>query len=125
MAKKVTQKPGLQAPSKLKILVTIVNRNKANFYLDILEGFDVNLQTVVYGRGTSPFAVEQLLGLENQNKAVLLSFIDESRVKEVLNAYEDKYFKTKNGSGVAFTIPVSSMIGVMLYQFLSHKGEQQ
>ena len=124
MAKKTTVKPGLQAPSKLKILVTIVNRNKANFYLDILEGFDVNAQTVMFGRGTSPFAVDQLLGLENQEKAVLFSFIDETRVKEVLNAYEDKYFKTKNGKGVAFTIPISSMIGVMIYQFLSYKGEQ-
>ena len=124
MAKNVTQKPGLQAPSKLKVLVTIVNRNKVTFYKDILEGYNANFQTVMYGRGTSPFAVDKLLGLEDQGKAILMSIVDESKVKEILNAYEDKYFKTKNGKGIAFTIPISSMIGVMLYQFLSYKGEE-
>ena len=29
-------------------------------------------------------------------------------------------FKTKNGKGIAFTIPISSVIGVMIYQFLSN-----
>ena len=42
---------GLTAPNKLKILVTIIDRSKTDFYLSVLEGFDINMQTVVYGRG--------------------------------------------------------------------------
>ena len=29
---------------KLKLLVTVVNRNKAEFYVDFLSGFEVNFQ---------------------------------------------------------------------------------
>ena len=113
---------GITAPKKLKILISIVERSKAAFYADVLEGFDVNLQTIVYGKGTAPSDMLHYLGLSDDGKAVILSVVSEDRIKEILAAYEDKYFKTKKGKGVAFTIPISSVIGVMVYQFLSNKG---
>lgn len=121
--KKQAPKPeGLTAPKKLKILISIVERAKAAFYADVLEGFDVNLQTIVYGKGTATSDMLHYLGLTDDGKAVIISVVSEDRIKEILAAYEDKYFKTKNGKGVAFTIPISSVIGVMVYQFLSNKG---
>ena len=54
MARKSTKKasanPGVK---KLKLLVTVVNRSKALFYQDLLEGFDVTMQLVIYGKGTA------------------------------------------------------------------------
>ena len=124
MAKKSSKNnQGLLAPEKLKVLVTIVERNKAQFYADILEGYDVNLQTIIYGRGTLPNELKKYLNSFDQQKAVLLSIVNESRVKEILAAYEDKYFKVKHGKGIAFTFPISSVIGVMIYKFLTNKGE--
>ena len=38
---------------KLKLLVTVVNRNKSEFYMDLLSGFEVNFQTSVLGQGTA------------------------------------------------------------------------
>ena len=100
----------LTAPKKLKVLVTIVNRSKADFYLDVLEGYEVNLQTVIYGRGTAPSEILQYLGFIQDDKAVILSIVQEEKIKDITIAYEDKYFKTKNGKGIAFTIPISSVI---------------
>ena len=116
--RKSTPKKGLDAPKKLKILVTIVERSKADFYLSILEGYEVNLQTVIYGRGTAPSDIMAYLGVVPSDKAVILSVVLEEKIKEITCAYEDKYFKTKNGKGIAFTIPLSSMIGVTIYKFL-------
>lgn len=117
------QPTGLSAPKKLKILVTIVDRSKTDFYLDVLEGYEVNMQTVIYGKGTAPSDMLHYLGLSQTNKAVIISVVKEERIKEIQIAYEDKYFKTKNGKGIAFTIPISSMIGVSIYQFLSNSVE--
>ena len=117
------QNTGLSAHKKLKILVTIVDRSKADFYLDVLEGYEVNMQTVIYGKGTAPSDVLHYLGLSQTNKAVIISVVKEERIKEIQIAYEDKYFKTKNGKGIAFTIPITSMIGVSIYQFLSNTVE--
>ncbi|MDE7105761.1 MAG: hypothetical protein K2O22_01190 [Anaeroplasmataceae bacterium] len=119
----VKKAEGLTAPKKLKILVTIVERSKADFYLDTLEGYDVNLQTVIYGKGTAPTEMLQYLGLSQLGKAVIFSVVQEDKIKKIFADYEDKYFKTKNGKGIAFTIPISSVIGVMIYKFLSNSVE--
>ena len=108
---------GLQAPVKLKILVSIINREKVDCYVSNLEGFGANIQQIIYASGTTPR--KDILGIKVSEKAVLLSVVREDRVKEILATYEDKYFQTKNGKGIAFTVPVKSMIGVMLYQFLA------
>lgn len=113
----------LEAPKKLSILVTIVERSKAEFYLDVLEGYEVNLQTVIYGRGTAPSEMIHYLGLSQDSKAVLFNVVQEEKVKEIMKDYEEQYFKTKHGKGIAFTIPISSIIGVYIYRFLSNQRE--
>ena len=122
-SKKKTENSGLEAPKKLKILVTIVERSKSDFYLSALEGFDVNMQTLVYAKGTASKEIAGLVGLNDDIKAMILSIVKEEKIKEILATYEDKYFKTKRGKGVAFTIPISSVIGVMVYKFLLNVNE--
>ena len=40
-------------------------------------------------------------------------------VEAVMNTLEDKFATIRNGKGVAFAVPLSSVIGVNMYQFLS------
>ena len=105
---------------KLKMLVTIVNRSKNLFYLDLLEEFDVNVQMVLYGKGPADSEMLNLLGLAETDKAVILSYINEDRVKDALDTLNEKFHKVKNGKGVAFTIAMDSIIGVSMYQLLSN-----
>lgn len=105
---------------KLKILVTIVDRSKALFYVDLLEQFEINLQFVLYGRGTANSQMLDLLGLAESDKAVILSYIREDKIKEVLETLNEKFIKVKNGKGIAYTIPLDSIIGVSMYQLLSN-----
>ena len=50
------------------------------------------------------------------------AILSEDKIKEILIAYEDKYFKTKHGQGIAFTVPISSVIGKSIYEFLINMG---
>lgn len=77
--RKVNKPASLEAPKKLSILVTIVERPKADFYLDVLEGYEVNLQTVIYGRGTAPTEMIHYLGLSQDAKAVIFSVVQEEK----------------------------------------------
>ena len=106
------------AIKKLKLLFTVVDRPKGEFYLDVISQFDVNCQMVVGGMGTANSELVELLGL-NIHKAVILSVIREDRADAVLNCLEDKFATIRNGKGIAFAVPLSSVIGVNLYQFLS------
>ena len=103
---------------KLKLLFTVVDRPKGEFYLDVISQFGVNCQMAVGGLGTAASELVELLGLE-PHKVVILSVIREDMVDPVMNCLEDKFRTIRNGKGIAFAIPLSSVIGVNLYQFLS------
>ena len=106
------------AIKKLKLLFTVVDRNKAEFYIDVLSQFPVNCQLAVAGTGTAHSEIVELLGL-NIHKAVILSVVREDLVDEVMNCLEDKFATIRKGKGISFAVPLSSVIGVNLYQFLS------
>lgn len=110
------------AIKKLKLLFTVVERQKAEFYMDVLSQYDVNCQLVVAGKGTATSEFVDLLGLNNQ-KAVLLSVIREDRTDTIMNLLEEKFATIRNGKGIAFAVPMSSVIGVNLYQFLSNNRQ--
>ena len=107
---------------KLKLLITVVDRPKGEFYLDVISQFDVNCQMVVGGLGTARSEMLELLGLE-PHKAVILSVVREDNTEAVMNCLEDKFATIKNGKGIAFAVPLSSVIGVNLYQFLSNNRQ--
>ena len=107
------------AIKKLKLLFTVVDRPKGEFYLDVISQFDVNCQLVVGGLGTARSELVDLLGLE-PHKAVILSVVREDLVETVMNTLEDKFETIRNGKGIAFAVPLSSVIGVSLYRFLSN-----
>lgn len=114
------------AIKKLKLLFTVVDRNKGEFYIDVFSQFSVNCQLVLPGMGTAASDLVELLGL-NLHKAVVVSVVREDLVDTIMNTLEDKFATIKNGKGVAFAVPLSSVIGVNMYQFLSDnrmkKGE--
>jgi hypothetical protein len=105
---------------RLKLLITVVDRSKALFYLDLLEGFEVNVQMVLYGRGTASSQMLDLLSIAESDKAVIISYIREDKVKEALETLDDKFQRVKNGKGIAYTIALDSIIGVSMYQLLSN-----
>ena len=114
---------------KLKMLITVVDRSKAIYYVDLLEQFEINMQTVIYGKGTAGSEMISLLGLAEPEKAIIISFVREDNVRDVVETLSEKFEKIKNGKGIAFTIPMKSVIGVSIYQFLSNnktflKGEE-
>ena len=108
---------------KLKLLFTVVNRSKTNYYIDKLEEYEVNFQTVIYGSGTADGALHGILGLEI-DKALILSVIREDKVAPALAMLEEKFARVKNGKGIAFTVPFGSMIGVHSYCFLSNSTQK-
>ena len=104
---------------KLKLLFTVVDRNKGEFYLDVISQYEVNCQLVIPGTGTARSDLHDMLGL-NKQKAILISVVREDVASTVLSTLEDKFRTIKNGKGIAFIVPLSSVIGVNLYQFLSN-----
>lgn len=108
------------AIQKVKMLITIVDRRKADFYVDFLQSeMHANVQMSTLARGTADSETLRLLGLEENDKTVIFSLINEIYAQDALVALEEKFKTIRHGKGVAFTVPLSSVSGVALYRFLS------
>ena len=121
--RKVTAKPAPEksiAPQKLKLLFTVVDRKKAEFYADYLQSFDVNMQLTLAARGTASVETLSMLGITDSEKSVILSVITEEKAPAALRGLEEKFKTIKNGKGIAYTVPMSGTIGVAIYQFLAN-----
>lgn len=122
---KVAQKVKPNTPNKvstnrLKILVTVVARNKAEYYTDVIQEFEVNMQMIAMARGTANSQMLGLLGLTDNEKAVILAVIQENKIPQAMQTLESKFNTIKDGKGIAFTIPLTSVIGTLIYGFLSN-----
>lgn len=120
--KKVTGKNTVSS-NPLKMMVTIVSRSKAEYYLDLIQSFDVNMQCVLLGQGTADKSTLGLLGLTDSDKAVIISVIQSNKVVDALSTLEEKFNTIKGGKGVACTLPLTSVIGALIYGFLSNNRE--
>lgn len=112
--------PNTVTENKLKLLVTVVNRGKSEFYLDLLHSFNINLQFVALANGTADAKMLNLLGLNDSKKSVIFGIIQENKIADCLHTLEQKFNTIKGGKGVAFTIPLTSVIGTLIYGFLSN-----
>lgn len=114
--------------NKLVLLVTIVDKAKGEFYCDGIQSFECNMQMIVRGKGTANRHVLDLLGLADNEKSVIFSVVKEERLGDILAFLDDKFKTIKNGKGIAYTVPLTSIIGTAIFGFLSNnkmtvKGE--
>jgi len=118
MAKKI-KKTRLDT-GKLEVLVAIVNSNKTDSTLDLLQSFEVNMQLAIPAEGTASVEALEVLGLDSIDKTVILCAIREDRAPDALAAFEKRFTRIRDGKGIAYTIPMSSVIGLMIFGFLSN-----
>lgn len=109
------------APERLVLLVTVVNKGKGTFFADLLKTFDVNLQMSFVGNGTASSDLIELLGLKDNRRSVIFSVVRAERVDAIQAALEDRFQSINDGTGIAFTLPLSSVIGKLSYGFLSNE----
>ena len=54
---------------------------------------------------------------------MLFSVVREDKVEPIMKCLEEKFTTIRNGKGIAFAVPLSSVIGVNMYQFLSNNKQ--
>ena len=105
--------------SSLFLMVTITDRRSTDAFLQLYQqrGVDVNLRTV--GSGTAVRETLATLGLEKTEKAVLLAVVTEDTWKAVRIDLRRKMRIDVPGTGIAFTVPLSSIGGRRALMFLT------
>ena len=112
--------PNTVTSNRLKLLITVVNRSKAEYFTDLIQSFDVNMQLIALASGTADAKMLGILGLSNNEKAVILGFIQERKIPDAMHTLGEKFNSIRDGKGIAFTVPLTSVIGTLIYGFLSN-----
>lgn len=110
------QKP---TPPKLKVLFLIIPRQRAELYAALLQSYGINASLILSADGTASSEMLERIGLSDSDKAVIVGVVREDNSAAALKFLEEKFSTVKNGRGIAFTVPMSSVIGVAAYRFLS------
>ena len=106
------------APIKLELLITIVEKNKAEYYVDLIQSFEVNFQFTALARGTAKADILDYLGLADTEKTVIFSVVRSDRLDDLTYTLGEKFRTLRGGKGVAVSVPFTSMIGKTVYAFL-------
>ena len=118
--KKTAENKNTVVSNRPELLATIVGRKKVEYYADLIQSLDVNLQVIAHGRGTADAKMLVYLGLADSEKSVIFSVIQQSKIDDAINMLDEKFRTIKDGKGVAFTVPLTSVIGSLIYRFLSN-----
>ncbi|MCQ2436489.1 MAG: hypothetical protein MJ101_06260 [Clostridia bacterium] len=110
-------------PPKVDLMITVVNREKAEFYSDYLQEYEVNMQFIVQAHGTASEEILNYLGMTATDKAVIFGIIRQDKVKEAFSGLSDKFTTIKRGAGISFTVPLTSAIGVAIYRFMINQTQ--
>jgi len=114
-----TNNPNTVTNNRLYLLVTVVDRKKTDFYQDLIQSFGANMQLIAMAEGTANDKMLGYLGLSGTAKSVIFSVVQESKVDDLLNMLENKFKTIKDGKGIAFTVKLTSVIGTLIFGFLS------
>lgn len=116
--------------NELYILISIINRRQMKRFQSLYDEAGATLAMTALGRGTAASEILDYFGLAASEKAVLFHAVTGDTWKIVKQGLQSKLHIDVPGTGIAFTVPVSSIGGKKPLQMLLNgqdfeKGEEQ
>ena len=109
----------------LFLTTTIVDRKIAKKYYDLYQENNKHVMFVSYGVGTASSEIMDYLGLEHTEKTVMFVVSSQEEWLDIKKQLERKLHIDAPGSGIAFTVSLSSIGGMKALQYLSEKQDYQ
>ena len=109
----------------LYMMTTIVDRKIVNKFNDLYEENNLNVRLWALGLGTASNDILDYLGLDNPEKAVAFSVIQEASWINIKKQLQKKLHIDAPGGGIAFITPLSSIGGTKALQFLLETQDYQ
>ena len=104
---------------RMDLVITIVSRGKGEAVLDVFRKNRILQNVICHGHGTAPSSILEMLGLGATDKDIVLSFVKTENSRKILSEISGKLEFAKPGHGIAFTVPLESIAGIMSFKFLT------
>ena len=110
---------------KLYLMTTIVDRKIGKKYQELYKENEQHVMFASLGKGTASSDILDYFGLEGAEKLVLFSIHEEEEWYFIKKRLQQKLKIDAPGGGIAFIIPLSSIGGKKVLQFLLEGKEYQ
>ena len=107
------------APMRLEVLAAIVHNDKAAYFTSLIQSYQANVHLTIPAQGTTHLILNYL-GLTERPKSLILSVVRADESAKLIELLDQTFKKGKNYKGIAFTVPMTSVIGTLVYGFLSN-----
>ena len=104
---------------KLELLLAVVHNDKAAYYSSLIQSHQANIQLTLPAKGTTHLILDYL-GLTERPKSLIVSVIRADQADRLIGLLDDLFKKGKDYKGIAFTVPLTSVIGTLVYGCLSN-----
>lgn len=114
--------PAFETRSDIKKLVlytVIVPRGQGDNVVRIFKANKSSAQFVQFGEGTASNAIRDILGSEDTKKDIVYSLVREDAVPDIKKELDVYFVASKRNRGIAYTISLTSIVGVKLYKFFT------
>ena len=118
----VTEKGSFEQTHKiepLSLVGIVVNDGQSSAIGRILVDARASVFFTCHGHGTSTNDFYDVFGLGNPNKQVLMSLIRDETWARIRQKLVDRFAYSEWSKGIAFLIPIDSLMGVSAYKFLT------
>ena len=99
--------------------MAVVHNDKVPFFSSLIQSHQANLRLTIPAQGTTHMILN-VLGLTERPKTLIVSVVRSDQVPGLIGLLDETFHKGKDYKGIAFTVPMSSMIGTLAYGFLSN-----
>lgn len=110
---------------KLSLFVTIVSEGLAPIVIRLFERGGSSAQFVQRGEGTAQKEIYDILGIENNGKDIIFSFLSEDKIDDMKKELAAFFAANRRNKGIGMVVPLSGIIGVRVYQFLANTVEDK
>lgn len=104
---------------RMVFYVIIVNYGQSSNIIKLLKNNHSSVQFVQIGEGTATKQVRSILNIEDNTKEIIYSFLREEYVQDFKMELDAYFASSKRNAGIAFTVDLSTIVGVKLYKFLT------
>ena len=110
---------------KLDIIFSVVQRGLGEEVIHVTKSLGVYVNLICPGRGTATSSILEMFGLGATEKDIILSFVKTDETHEVITAISKKLEFDKPGGGIAFAVPVQSIAGIKVLQYLTTASAEE
>lgn len=107
----------------MNYLISIVNPDALDTLTGICESLELAMTVVLHGQGTAVRSMLDLLGIESNEKRVVLTVASPEKTKELIKEQKRQLFTGVPGHGIVFSLPIKSIGGGKTVEYL--KGDKK